>query len=124
MTNSKHFHGTQHIRGGITLDPETIEPNAMYWYNSANTALVRLQDVVGDEEGRRMTQNIDGTWKDIYKAITILADLAQEQKRLRETITPEAQELYFDFAGVLNEGSDTSLNQQLRDAGYGSGGPM
>ena len=52
---------------------------ARYWRNSAEDALERLIDVVGESEARRMTNNIEGTWREIYDRILILAELAEKQ---------------------------------------------
>jgi hypothetical protein len=81
MPNEKHFHGTAHINGGFDIDEATLPPNANYWRNGADSALSRLQKVVGCDEGLRQVENITGTWKEICLAIETLADLAERQAR-------------------------------------------
>jgi len=102
-----HFHGQRHIKGGLAIDPETIPPNAHYWFSSASDALCRLQDVVGDEEGRRMTENITGTWREIYESILILAELAEKQSNHTGTGVEESPKRPFKgkciCAGSLND---------------------
>ena len=70
------------------MDVNTIHPNATYWINSANDALIRLGDVVGDTEARRMTENIEGTWREIYNAILVLAELAEKQTAIGHATNP------------------------------------
>lgn len=58
---------------------EVEDPRSSFWHGKANDALVRLQNVVGDEEGKRQVENIEGTYKSIYEQIALIADLAEAQ---------------------------------------------
>ena len=58
---------------------EVEDPRSSFWQGKANDALVRLQNVVGDEEGKRQVENIVGTYKSICEQIALIADLAEAQ---------------------------------------------
>lgn len=87
----KHFHGQSHMKGGLNLDPNTIPPNAKYWRNSANDALIRLGDVIGEEKARKMTENIEGTWREIHTSILILATLAEKQHQTKDVVNVQTK---------------------------------
>lgn len=55
------------------------DPNSSLWKERANNELCRLIDSIGDDEARRQTENIEGTWMQIAKSICLIADLAERQ---------------------------------------------
>ena len=70
---------------------EVENPRSSFWQGKANDALVRLQNVVGDEEGKRQVENIEGTYKSICEQIALIADLAEAQaleRRLADDTCP------------------------------------
>ena len=107
--NEKHFHATRHLRFA-PIDLETIPPNARYWQNSADGQLCRLQEIVGDEQARKMIMHIEGTWRQIYEAIGILADLAEKQKaRPRHIVTRAWAEKHLNSLDNLPDGMEISI---------------
>ena len=85
--NEKHYHATRHLRFA-PIDTDKIPPNARYWQNSAQDQLCRLQELVGDETALKMVIHIEGTWRTVYDAIKILADLAEKQKEYDSELAP------------------------------------
>jgi len=75
----RRFHGQAHWRGGFDIDESTLSPNANYWRDTALGQYNRLRRLLGEEKANHMTDSIEGTWLEIFKAIEVLADLADKQ---------------------------------------------
>lgn len=77
----RHFHGQRHIRGGFDFSEDAISPNANYWFGSAIAEFQRLERLIGTEKAKHVAPDRQQgqTWRDIYEAVKILADLAEKQ---------------------------------------------
>ena len=107
MSNSHHFYGSNRSRGGIEVDESTLDPNANYWLGLARGAYAKLVKAVGEEKANHVApEREDGqTWKDVYEAYKLLADLAEKQVLDRRI-------------EMASEGSDNSVSGQWREHGY------
>ncbi len=76
---SKHFHGTAHFKAGFDIDESTLHPNANYWRRHALGQQNRLARLVGEDKATHLTNPVEGTWKEIYESIQLIADLAEKQ---------------------------------------------
>lgn len=101
---SRRFHGSHHKRWNIEIDEDTIPPNASYWYNGANNSLKRLQQRIGFDEANKTTEEITGTWKEIYNAIEDLNEAAEKNRTVRES---------YDAPDPMAQAHSDQLQQKL-----------
>jgi hypothetical protein len=111
--NERHYHAQSHQRFN-DIDTDTIPPNARYWQNSAQDQLCRLQELIGDEPALKMVIHIEGTWRAVYEAIKILADLAEAQ--ITGVSEPERSPLYKWVESNL--GKHVSRSCRITDDAY------
>ena len=82
-----------------------IEPPLDPWKERANDQLIGLMDIIGDEEARKMTDEITGSWREIHDQIKAL----KTQVVKAQTIAEACKEQMDDFLNAVGSACDEPL---------------
>ena len=69
-----------------------LDPNDSFYREGANEWLVKLMNMVGDEQARSMVADIEGTWREVRDAIRVLVETTPHPVSFTEPVDEAEQQ--------------------------------